>query len=313
MPTFSQRLRTFRYLLQLMRPRQWTKNFLLFSGIVFAQQWDKPDLLMRAFFGFVIFCGLSGAIYIFNDLVDVEADRLHPRKKSRPLAARLVKRRIAFSWAMALSIGGLVAAFLLPPSSPSFGFTALAYFTLTILYSHIFKHVAIIDVILLAAGFVLRAIAGVVVIQVEGGPYVPMTPWFVVCVLFLALFVAICKRRHELMFVEEASSHRKVLEEYSPAFLDQMISVSTSATVISYALYLIAGPHGAYGEPVQDLRLLATLPFVIYGVFRYLYLVYKRGEGGEPETLVLKDKPFLVNVMAWLITMIALMATLRRP
>jgi 4-hydroxybenzoate polyprenyltransferase len=287
-----------------MRPRQWLKNLLLFAGIIFSHNCGNGTLALRAFAGFCLFCLLSGAVYILNDLQDTEADRLHPRKKNRPLAARLVKRRTAFYWAMILTAIGLGFSFLL---SASFGLAAMAYYVLTLLYSHIFKHVAIVDVILLASGFVLRAIAGVVVIRVSNGPAVPMTPWFVICILFLALFVAICKRRHELTSMEEAANHRRVLEEYSPAFLDQMISVSSSATIISYALYLVAGPHGGVFEPTQDLRLLSTLPFVIYGVFRYLYLVYKRGEGGEPETLILKDKPFLANVLFWLVLMVYLL------
>ena len=203
-----------------------------------------------------------------------------------------------------ISIGALVASYFL---SPDFFYAAFAYYTLTLLYSYVFKHIAIVDVILLAAGFVLRAIAGVLVIR-EVKPGLPLTPWFVVCVLFLSLFVAICKRRHELMYVEDAANHRKVLDEYSPAFLDQMISVSTSGTIISYALYLIAGPHGGVSVgAIPDLRMISTLPFVIYGVFRYLYLVYKRGEGGDPENLILKDKPFLANVVVWLILMVSLM------
>lgn len=295
--TFS--IPTFRLLISLMRPKQWLKNFLLFAGIVFSQNYDKWDMLLRAFAGFAAFCIVSGAIYIFNDLVDAEADRLHPRKKNRPLAARLIKRRIAFFWAIVLSCAGIGGSYLL---SVPFGITASSYYILTLLYSHVFKHVAIVDVILLAGGFVLRAIAGVVAIRYTGGPEVPMTPWFVICVFFLALFVAICKRRHELMALEDAAEHRRVLDEYSPAFLDQMISVSTAATVISYALYLVAGPHGGGSlDSIQGLRMISTLPFVIYGVFRYLYLVYKMGEGGEPENLILKDKPFLLNLILWLV------------
>jgi 4-hydroxybenzoate polyprenyltransferase len=279
-----------------MRPLQWSKNLLLFAGILFSRNYDKPVLLLQVVWGFGLFCVVSGAMYILNDLVDVEADRLHPRKSRRPLAAGALSPRAALAASLVLAVGGLAGSFWL---SRAFGETALAYFIITILYSHIFKHVAIVDIILLALGFVLRAIAGVVVIRIEAGPPVPLTPWFVICVLFAALFIAICKRRHELTSMESAADHRRVLEEYTPAFLDQMIAVSTTATVMSYALYLIAAPGAQAIEP-QNLRMISTFPFVIYGVFRYLYLVYRCSEGGEPETLLLKDKPLLLNVVLWL-------------
>ncbi|MBN1867669.1 decaprenyl-phosphate phosphoribosyltransferase [Candidatus Sumerlaeota bacterium] len=295
-------------LVRSMRPVQWTKNLLVFAGLLFSANYGNPGLALRAVAGFALFCLVSGTIYIFNDLVDLEADRVHPRKRSRPLAAGLVSPRLALASAVVIAAASLTASFAL---SAPFGQTILAYFLVTILYSHAFKHVAILDVILLALGFVLRAIAGVVVIRVEGGPLVPMTPWFVVCVFFAALFIAICKRRQELTSINDAVNHRRVLEEYSEAFLDQMISVATGTTVLSYAMWLIAGMHGDAGTGAAglaasnaNLTMISTLPFVIYGIFRYLYLVYQKSEGGEPERLILKDKPLLLTVVAWLVIVV---------
>ena len=287
--------------LRAMRPHQWIKNLLLFAGILFSRHFTEWNLLLRAFAGFGLFCLLAGSIYILNDLRDVENDRLHPRKKLRPLAARLISPAQGLVFALLVAAGGLVLSFLL---SPAFGWTALLYFVITILYSEFFKHVVILDTVLVAAGFVLRAVAGVFVIRVPGGPDIPMTPWFVICVFFLALFIAICKRRHELLNIRNASEHRQVLDQYTPAFLDQMIAVSTSAAIFSYTLYLIRAYGGDSDE--KALKMTLTLPFVIYGIFRYLYLVYRCDEGGEPETLVLKDKPLLLNTLLWLVLLMVL-------
>jgi 4-hydroxybenzoate polyprenyltransferase len=287
--------------LRAMRPHQWIKNLLLFAGILFSRHFTEWNLLLRAFAGFGLFCLLAGSIYILNDLRDVENDRLHPRKKLRPLAARLISPAQGLVFALLVAAGGLVLSFLL---SPAFGWTALLYFVITILYSEFFKHVVILDTVLVAAGFVLRAVAGVFVIRVPGGPGIPMTPWFVICVFFLALFIAICKRRHELLNIRNASEHRQVLDQYTPAFLDQMIAVSTSAAIFSYTLYLIRAYGGDSDE--KALKMTLTLPFVIYGIFRYLHLVYRCDEGGEPETLVLKDKPLLLNTLLWLVLLMLL-------
>lgn len=287
-------------LLRSIRPHQWTKNLLLFAGIIFSHNFDKTNLLLRSAAGFGLFCLISGAIYIVNDIIDLQADRLHPRKRLRPLAAGHLSPSVALTFSLVIGVGAIAASFAL---SMQFGLTALAYLIITTAYSSFFKHIAIVDVILLALGFVLRAIAGVIVIRVDWGPEVPMTPWFVICVFFLAFFIAVCKRRHELVAVEEAEEHRRVLAEYSPQFLDQLIAVSTSATVISYALYLVAADRNRLATDDQ-LSMIATLPFVIYGIARYLHLVYRRTEGGEPERLVLKDKPILFNTLLWLVLVV---------
>ena len=293
-------------LLISMRPYQWTKNALLFAGLIFSHNYLNPQLALRAVAGFAIFCLISGAIYIVNDVIDMEADRVHPRKRRRPVASGALKRGPAIVFAVILAVLSLGLAFSL---SPPFGMTALSYLVITVAYSTFFKHIAVVDLILLALGFVLRAIAGVVVIRVadSASPVVPMTPWFVICVFFLAFFIAVCKRRHERVAIEEAEEHRRVLAEYSPEFLDQLIAVSTSATIISYSLYLIAGSQSPSVIPGDEhLSIIATLPFVIYGIARYLQLVYRRSEGGEPERLVLKDKPLLINTIIWLILIVLL-------
>lgn len=288
------------HLFRSMRPRQWLKNLLLFAGIIFSHNLGKPVLFLRSTAGFALFCMIAGAIYILNDIRDAENDRLHPKKRNRPIAADLVSPQQAGVFALVLAAVTLALSFFL---SVPFFWTVLAYCVVTVLYSMGLKHVAIVDVLMVAGGFVLRAVAGVVVIRIEGGPEVPMTPWFVLCVFFLALFIAVCKRRHELECVENAAEHRIVLEEYPRPFLDLMIAVSTSAAIFAYVLYLIA----AYGgKETQDLKMILTLPFVIYGIFRYLYLVYRRDEGGEPESLVLKDKPLLFNTLLWLILLLIL-------
>ncbi len=289
-------------LLRSMRPRQWVKNLLLFAGIVFSHNFSHWDLLGRSVAGFILFCLLSGSVYILNDLQDIEADRLHPVKRKRPIASGSVGPALA-RWFALVGVGvALVCGFLL---SPAFGAVALLYFLLTLSYSFYLKHVAIVDILLLALGFVVRSVAGVFIIQVPGGPVVQLTPWFIVCVLFLALFIAICKRRSELVNLGEAGECRNVLADYNVAFLDQIINISAGMAIISYALYLVTvvqyDPSGNRG-----LLMLSTLPFVIFGVFRYLLLVYKQNEGEAPDKLLFKDRALAVNVLIWLIIMILL-------
>lgn len=294
-------MQTLMQILLSMRPKQWTKNGLLFAGVLFSYHLDDLLLLAHAAGGFACFCVISGAIYLINDICDLEKDRLHPKKKQRPLPAGRLSPTTAATAAVLALIVGLAGAFWL---NLPFGLVALTYAVLTCGYSFWFKNVAIIDVILLAMGFVLRAIGGVFVIRVPEGPEIALTPWFVVCVGFLALFIAICKRRHELLFVKDSTEHRKVLEEYTPEFLNQMISVSTSATIFAYTLYLIT-VFGVDSDR-DGLKMLMTLPLVVFGVFRYLYLVYRRSEGGAPESTILRDKPLLLNTLVWIILVVAL-------
>lgn len=284
-------------ILRALRPKQWVKNALLFAGIIFSQHLGETPRLLLALSGFAIFCALSGVIYIFNDLKDLESDRRHPLKRKRPIAAGELPVPLAWASGTALAAGALFWAFSI---NPAFGGISVGYFVLMLLYSQAIKHVVILDLMVVAIGFVIRAIAGVLVIE-KPGEVVPITPWFITCVMFLALFIVICKRRHEIILLsEDARHHRPVLEHYSEAFLDQMVSLATTATVMSYTLYSILGVPGT---PRSHL-MVYTVPFVLYGICRYLYLVYKKDEGGAPENLLLQDWSLLASVVMWVIVIV---------
>lgn len=287
-------------ILQELRPKQWTKNLLLFAGILFSNHFRERDRLLHAFYGFVIFCALSGVIYIINDLKDADSDRQHPLKCKRPIASGALPVPIAIIVAIGLLAFVLDWAYFL---NTRFGHLSLFYFALMVAYSMGLKHVVILDLMIVAIGFVIRGIGGVLAIE-HANEHIPITPWFITCVLFLALFIVICKRRHELVLLSaSARHHRPVLEHYSPAFLDQMVNVATTATVMSYALYVTLGVQ----QKGNMRAMVYTLPFVIYGVFRYLYLVYKRDEGGSPELLLLQDFSLLICVLLWLVTVTVIM------
>ena len=279
---------TLRGILKTMRPGQWTKNLLVFAGLIFARHLFEAPLLFRTIAAFGIFCLLSSAIYIINDIKDVERDRIHPLKSKRPIAAGELSLSAAGKAAVLISISSVCLAFLL---NRQFGVVALIYFVLLFAYSLYLKHIVILDVLTLALGFVLRAIAGAVVIDVE------FSSWLLLCTILLALFLGLSKRRHELTLLgENAQSHRKILEEYSPHLLDQMIGVVTASTLMAYALYTMAPEtHEKFGTSYMIL----TIPFVIYGIFRYLYLVHQKEQGGSPTKLLLNDKPILLNVVLW--------------
>src|SRR6267142_2599385 len=246
-------------------------------------------LVWRAAAAFVIFCGLSGAIYLFNDVADVDKDRLHPQKKQRPIAAGALSIRAAVAIGIALLAAGLSAAFSL---SPVFGLTALGYGVLLTAYSAWLKHLVILDVLTVATGFVLRAVAGAVAVDVE------ISGWLLICTILIALFLALGKRRHEYLTLDaEATRHRPILAEYSAALLDQMIAVVTASTVTAYALYTMSPETVA---KFHTALLPATLPFVLYGVFRYLYLLYQRQLGGNPSELFLNDRALLINTACWI-------------
>ncbi|MCX7624788.1 MAG: decaprenyl-phosphate phosphoribosyltransferase [Candidatus Sumerlaeaceae bacterium] len=290
--------RTLEAIVVELRPKQWTKNLLLFAGLIFSRHALELDRVARAFLAFAFFCCLSGVVYLINDLADLEADRLHPTKRTRPLAAGELSPRIAKLVAGILALGGLAGSFAL---NVRFGILATFYLVLMLGYSWRLKHLVILDILIVAIGFVMRAVGGIWAIE-YADEHIRITPWFLTCVLFLALFIAICKRRHELILLSDsATNHRPVLEDYSQPLLDQMVSVATAATVISYALYVTLGVRP---ETVRNHEyMIFTLPFVLYGIFRYLYLVYKRREGGAPEALLLQDGPLLVNLALWLLAM----------
>ena len=291
----------FRDISKAVRTRQWAKNALLFGGFIFAGRLRAPggvllDELLRVLLAFGCFCALSGAAYLLNDWLDIERDRLHPVKRNRPLAAG----RISPRGALFLFIGLLVAATIMAiaigvshPTSRWFGVAGLAYFALTVSYSLRLKHEVVIDVLAVALGFVVRVVAGCVAIPVV------ISPWILFCTFNLALFVALCKRRAELLEVGSDGATRGVLKGYTAEMLDTFISVAAGLTIISYSLYTFQAPLvKPLGNLAQTPLMMTSIPFVIYGVFRYLLLAHGSPVGGEPEQM-LRDKPLVINGVLW--------------
>jgi 4-hydroxybenzoate polyprenyltransferase len=280
-------------LLVSLRPAQWTKNLLVFAGLVFSKQLFVRSAVLASVEAFALFCALSGVVYLVNDVLDRESDRRHPVKCRRPIAAGEVSTGTALRAAAALAATSLAAAFAL---GASFGATAALYLAVQALYSIRLKHVVIVDVLTLSLGFVLRAVAGAVVLNVA------ISHWLFVCTILLALFIAMAKRRHELVLLADgATSHRAILGEYSPYLLDQMIAVVTASTLIAYIFYTISPEtQEKFGTMWLDL----TIPFPLYGIFRYLYLVHQRDGGGNPADLLLNDRPLLACVTLWVIAVV---------
>ena len=275
----------FRALLKTMRPRQWTKNAFLFAALVFdGKLFHLPDLL-RTLAGFGLFCLISSAVYIFNDLVDMESDRQHPVKKNRPIASGKLPVPIAVIAGSALVVFSLVTGYLL---AWQFALTVFVYFVLMLAYSKWLKHVLILDVLILAAGFVLRVHSGTTLIVVER-----FSPWLYVLMTLLALYLGFGKRRAELaLLAQDAAGHRRVFDGYTIPLLDQFITIVSGTTIVAYALYTFFRP----GAPET---LMLTIPFVVYAIFRYLYLVQVKQIGGEPEEILLTDRPLQVSIVLW--------------
>jgi 4-hydroxybenzoate polyprenyltransferase len=307
-PSPRRRMMRIRALLEIMRPRQWTKNGAVFIGLVFAQRlFDLPSL-ERAVLAFIIFCFTSSGVYILNDLMDLERDRQHPVKRLRPLpsgrlpaSGAIVLMAFIFLLCCILSL----ALFYLPSppdiytafggASVLFILTVVAYIVINALYSTRLKHVVLVDVFCIASGFVLRILAGAVVIPVV------ISPWLYLVTCFLSLFLALSKRRHELVLLQEhAGNHRRILKEYSIPMLDQMTTIMVAGTLMAYSVYTIEGTTG-HG------RLIITIPFVLYGIFRYLYLVYMRMEGGSPDEVLLRDRHMLGTVLLCTVVVIAVL------
>jgi 4-hydroxybenzoate polyprenyltransferase len=298
-------VRHLRYVLKAVRPRQWTKNGIVFMALIFSvnQAWQPDDvsswdrLLVRATLAALSFCAVSGAGYLINDVRDVEADRLHPTKRNRPIASGNLSTQAALAWAVILVAVGIAVAFAVDWRT---GAIVVGYVCLQGLYTTVLKYEVILDVMAIAAGFVLRAMAGAYAVDV------PTSPWLYVVTALGALFLAITKRRAEVaLLADGAHSHRAVLSLYTPAFLDQMTAMVTASTVIAYALYTFT----AESLPDNHLMML-TIPFVAYGVFRYLFLTLHHNEGGSPEEILLKDTPLAVCILAWVVTsMIVLTAS----
>ena len=278
-------------LLEAMRPKQWAKNMFLFAGLIFGEKLFHPSLLVRNVLAFVLFCLISSSVYLINDLTDIEKDRQHPTKRLRPLPSGRLQPRVAAIAAGLFSLISIPLAFLL---DLQFGLVALAYLATMITYSLLLKNLVIVDVLVVAAGYLLRVAGGVIVTGV------PFSPWLYLCTTLLALFISFSKRRHELLILEGAANeHRATLNEYTPHLLDEMIAVVTSTTVVAYSLYTFSAPN----LPPNHTMML-TIPFVLYGIFRYLYLIHVRNEGGTPEELVFKDKPLLLDIALWGLTVL---------
>jgi len=282
-------------LLISLRPDQWTKNLLVFAGLLFGQRLFDVPSVERAAGAFAVFCALSGVVYLINDIADRDTDRQHPLKSRRPIASGAIGVSLAASVAAVLGAGALAASFII---GGRFAAVAVAYLALQALYSTVFKHMVILDVLMIAIGFVLRAVAGAVAVDVE------ISHWLLVCTIFLALFIALAKRRHELVLLGDgATGHRRILGEYSPYLLDQMISVVTATTLVAYVFYTIS-PETEQKFGTHWLGL--TIPFPLYGIFRYLYLVHRREGGGSPAELLITDRPLLVCVALWGVSVVLL-------
>jgi 4-hydroxybenzoate polyprenyltransferase len=285
-------------LLRSLRPRQWTKNLVVFAGLVFSGRLLEPRSWPAAIAAFAVFCGLSGAIYLLNDVADRASDAQHPLKRSRPVASGRLSPRGAVAAAVVLAAVCVLGAALV---RPMLGVVAVAYLALLIAYTVMLKHFVIIDVLTLSGGFVLRAAAGAVAIGV------PISHWLLVCTTLLALFLALAKRREELtLLAGGAAEHRPILQEYSPYLLDQMISVVTASTVIAYSVYATSSDTAIR---LGSNRLDLTIPFVLYGIFRYLYLVHQKDGGGSPSEMLLTDTPLLVCVGLWGLSVVLVMYT----
>ena len=279
-----------------LRPRQWTKNLLVFAGLIFSRGLHEPALVARSGLAFALFCLLSGGVYLINDVVDAERDRAHPQKRHRPVASGRLPAGITLVAGIGLLVGTTAAGFFL---SVPFGMVAAAYAVLLTAYSVGLKHVVIVDTLIIAGGFVLRALAGVLVLGIEP------SYWLLLCTILLALFLTFGKRRHELLALEAgATDHRPILSEYTPQLLDQMIAVVTASTLMAYALYTMApDTHARLGTA----RLPLTIPFVLYGIFRYLYLLYRHDLGGNPSEHFLTDRALLVDVALWGATVVVVL------
>ncbi|TKJ41646.1 decaprenyl-phosphate phosphoribosyltransferase [candidate division LCP-89 bacterium B3_LCP] len=272
------------------RPRQWTKNLIIFAGLIFSQNFFHIDYLRTSILAFVAFCLAASSVYIINDLKDLEQDRLHPIKKNRPLAAGKVSPIAAVIQSLLLSIISISLAFWL---NYNYGLLLTLYWIMMIIYSFRLKHLVIVDILIISMGFIIRAVSGAVVLEVM------ISRWLLACAIFLSLFLILAKRRIEIVELNaDAVNHRAVLEEYGERFLDQMIAAVTACTIISYVLYTV---DPGTVEKFQTNSLIWTVPFVIYGIFRYLYLVYQRNLGSRPEMVLLTDKPTMLSVLLWIL------------
>ena len=283
----------FKHLIKAMRVRQWHKNGFVFFGLIFDQQLFQRDPFIRNLEGFLLFCLISSSVYLFNDIADIDADRKHPEKKHRPLASGKLPVNIGLTAAFILAFAALILGYLLEPSFA--GIVAL-YFVINLLYSRWLKHVSILDVLIISSGFVLRVMAGVTLITVER-----FSPWLYVITTLFSLFIGFGKRRAEMSLLEKgAGSHRKVLDGYTIPLLDQYITIVSGMTIVTYALYTF------FAENLPNNHsMMLTIPFVVYGIFRYLQLIQTGHAAGAPDEVALKDRPLQITVLLWGLAVIA--------
>ncbi|MBD3267081.1 decaprenyl-phosphate phosphoribosyltransferase [bacterium] len=276
-------------LVEIGRPKQWVKNGFIFAALIFDKQITDPESVLRVFIAFFLFCFYSSCVYMINDITDLERDRLHPEKRFRPLpAGRITVPQVIRGCSLLFLFSACISAFL----SWNFFWVAMIYVGINILYSFYLKSVAIIDGMIIAFGFVIRTYAGAVVIGAQ------FSDWLYICATFVSLFLAFCKRRHEIILLgeENAKNHRAILREYTTQMLDQIIAIVTAATAVTYSLYCIEATNP---DAQQHPYIKFTIPFVLYGLFRYLYLVYRKEEGGNPTEILLTDRPLLINGVLW--------------
>ncbi|MEE2753252.1 MAG: decaprenyl-phosphate phosphoribosyltransferase [Candidatus Latescibacterota bacterium] len=283
-------------LFRAMRPNQWIKNGFVLAALVFSRHLFDPAYVWRSAIAAVIFCVLSGAIYLINDIFDRENDSRHPIKRNRPIASRRLNVKTAGVVAALLIAVSLVAAFRI---DTRFGIVCVVYWAQNLAYSSYLKHIVILDVMIVSAGFLLRAVGGAFVIDVT------ISSWFILCTMLLSLFIGFVKRRHEIKLLEsEAGDHRKILDDYNSAFLDHAIGIVTAGALVTYALYTMS-PEVATKLGTKNLNF--TVPFVIYGLLRYLYLAYEKDGGDDPASTVLRDAPILINGCLWLLTLVSVL------
>ncbi|MEW6103593.1 MAG: decaprenyl-phosphate phosphoribosyltransferase [bacterium] len=269
-----------------MRPKQWIKNLFIFAALVFGERLNDPISLLKVSFGFILFCLIAGSGYLINDVIDQKKDRLHPLKLKRPIISGALKKEYAIIFAILFIIASISFSFFI---NYNFSLCLVSYLLLSLSYSFFLKNIVIIDILILSFGFVIRVITGAFAIGVS------ISLWLLICTMLIALFLILSKRRHELVLLEnDASLHREILSEYSPSFIDEMISAITGAAVIAYSLYAFQ-VRDKFGEYFP-----LTIPFVLYGIFRYLYLVHQKGRGGSPEIDITQDKPLMINMLLWI-------------
>ena len=285
-------------LLRSMRFRSWTKNLFVFAGILFSRRWSDGQALSMSALGALGFCLLSSSIYMINDISDRERDRFHPDKKTRPIASGELPVWLAAVAAAVLAVGVLSASWIYVRE---YATVVTIYFVMQLAYSFKLKHVVILDVLIIAMGFVLRALAGVTMVRDAGYTDTVISPWLMVCTFFLAVFLAFAKRRFELVSLgDNAAGHRKILQEYSPGLLDEMMGIASASCIIGYSIYTVSDRT----MEMVSTKLWVTIPFVAFGVFRYLYLVHIKGHGGSPDRILLSDTPLLLNILLWLLAVI---------